>query len=256
MWQAWLASVSVLSIIWRQFFSSGCLSVPPPPTAPAALWRRTGSTWRSPWTTSTRRQRPQPAAVPAVLCIHAVATTGYVQQPSICDAGNIMMLHTAIIKKVFTIGCAQMQQYYASMGQQYPGGPPAPPPPMYQGGPPGEEQSAEWILTPKLKLVEETASTCKFWDFRVQEVIIQRFLISEVKHQDFNMDLGDLVASAEQLTAEIDGVRVKIYFYWISSYDFRREQAICHEWRGAWSTFLKQGTAFLARLAVAAMLRW
>ena len=65
----------------------------------------------------------------------------------------------------------------------------------------------------KLKLVEETASTCKFWDFRVQEVIIQRFLISEVKHQDFNMDLGDLVASAEQLTAEIDGVRVKIYFY-------------------------------------------
>ena len=99
MWQAWLASVSVLSIIWRQFFSSGCLSVPPPPTAPAALWRRTGSTWRSPWTTSTRRQRPQPAAVPAVLCIHAVATTGYVQQPSICDAGNIMMLHTAIIKK-------------------------------------------------------------------------------------------------------------------------------------------------------------
>ena len=66
-------------------------------------------------------------------------------------------------------------------------------------------------MTPKLKLAEETASTCKFWDFRVQEVIIQRFLISEVKHQDFNMDLGDLVASAEQLTAEIDGVRIKIY---------------------------------------------
>ena len=62
----------------------------------------------------------------------------------------------------------------------------------------------------KLKSVEETASTCKFWDFRVQEVIIQRFLISEVKHQDFNMDLGDLVASAEQLTAEIDGVRNRI----------------------------------------------
>ena len=47
----------------------------------------------------------------------------------------------------------------------------------------------------------------------MQEVIIQRFLISEVKHQDFNMDLGDLVASAEQLTAEIDGVRVKISCY-------------------------------------------
>ena len=63
----------------------------------------------------------------------------------------------------------------------------------------------------KLKSVEETASTCKFWDFRVQEVIIQRFLISEVKHQDFNMDLGDLVASAEQLTAEIDGVRIALF---------------------------------------------
>ena len=47
----------------------------------------------------------------------------------------------------------------------------------------------------------------------MQEVIIQRFLISEVKHQDFNMDLGDLVASAEQLTAEIDGVRIKISCY-------------------------------------------
>ena len=67
----------------------------------------------------------------------------------------------------------------------------------------------------------------------MQEVIIQRFLISEVKHQDFNMDLGDLVASAEQLTAEIDGVRVKISCYRISSYGFRREQATCQEWRGA-----------------------
>ena len=85
----------------------------------------------------------------------------------------------------------------------------------------------------KLKSVEETASSCKFWDFRVQEVIIQRFLISEVKHQDFKMDLGDLVASAEQLTAEIDGVRIKISYYSISSYGFRREQATCQEWRGA-----------------------
>ena len=69
----------------------------------------------------------------------------------------------------------------------------------------------------------------------MQEVIIQRFLISEVKHQDFNMDLGDLVASAEQLTAEIDGVRVKnkISCYLISTYGFRREQATCQEWRGA-----------------------
>merc|ERR1712013_768970 len=72
-------------------YHEGCLSVPPSPTASAALWRGTGSTWRSPWTTSTRRQRPQPAAVPAVLCIHAVATTSYVQQPPICDADAALL---------------------------------------------------------------------------------------------------------------------------------------------------------------------
>lgn len=40
----------------------------------------------------------------------------------------------------------------------------------------------------------------------MQKVEVKKFLISEQAPIRTRMDLGDLVASAEQLTAEIDGV--------------------------------------------------
>ena len=46
------------------------------------------------------------------------------------------------------------------------------------------------------------------------------------------MDLGDLVASAEQLTAEIDGASFSIIYTMPSMVVFRREQEIYQEWKG------------------------
>ena len=46
------------------------------------------------------------------------------------------------------------------------------------------------------------------------------------------MDLGDLVASAEQLTAEIDGASFSIIYTMPSMVVIRREQEIYQEWKG------------------------
>ena len=48
------------------------------------------------------------------------------------------------------------------------------------------------------------------------------------------MDLGDLVASAEQLTAKIDGASFSIIYTMPSMpmVVFRREQEIYQEWKG------------------------
>ena len=68
----------------------------------------------------------------------------------------------------------------------------------------------------------------------MQKVEVKKFLISEQAPIRTRMDLGDLVASAEQLTAEIDGVSLS---FGRKKKDFsmavsRREQATCQGWRG------------------------